>query len=59
MQIVSTAWYVKSCFLGNEKKKKQKTNQSVVCGISPESPFWRRFPANARGLYTMRLLLVK
>ena len=24
MQIVSTAWNVKSCFLGNEKKKKKK-----------------------------------
>ena len=39
MQIVSTAWNVKSCFLGNEKKKKRKRIQSVVCWISPEDAF--------------------
>ena len=27
MQIVSTAWNVKSCFLGNEKNKKKKKNK--------------------------------
>ena len=53
MQIVSTAWNVKSCFLGNEKKK--KNSKSVVRWISPESPFWRRFPADALGLYNASL----
>ena len=35
MQIVSTAWNVKSCFLGNKKKK---NNEFVVCWIySPDN----------------------
>ena len=35
MQIVSIAWNVKSCFLGNKKKK---NNEFVVCWIySPDN----------------------
>ena len=48
MQIVSTAWNVKSCFFGNGKKKKKKKKekkkerkliQTVVCWISQEDAF--------------------
>ena len=46
-------------FLVMKRKKEEKRIQSVICWISPESPFWRRFPADALGLYNVSLLLVK
>ena len=46
-------------FLVMKRKEIEKQIQSVVCWISPESPFWRRFPAVALGLYNTSLLLVK
>ena len=46
-------------FLEMKRKKKEKRIQSVVCWISPESPFWRRFPTDALGLCNASVLLFK
>ena len=43
MQIVSTAWNVKSCFLGNEKKKKNKFNLSSA-ELAQRAHFEDAFP---------------
>ena len=45
MQIVSTAWNVKSCFLANEKKKKRKNEFNLSSAeLAQRAHFEDAFP---------------